>query len=66
MRSFASAVGIFCALISSAAFSEDVRLGDSSVKVSTPKGFFELDKTNKADVALFDVASNYVKVGGFS
>jgi hypothetical protein len=66
MRSFALAVGIVCSLISSAAFSEDVRLGDSSVKVSPPKGFCELDKTNKADVALFDVASSYVKVGGFS
>lgn len=65
MRGFGLAAGIVAWLLSSAAFSEDVGLG-ASVKVSPPKGFCELDKTNKADAALLDVASNYVKVAGFS
>jgi len=66
MRGFGLAVVIVCWLLSTAAFSEDIRLGDSGVKVSPPRGFCELSKSNKADVALFDGASNYLKVGGFS
>jgi hypothetical protein len=66
MRGFGFAVGIVCSVLSSAAFSEDVRFGDSSVKVSPPKGFCELDKTNKADVTLFESMSNFAKAGGFS
>jgi hypothetical protein len=34
--------------------------------VSPPDGFCELDKSNKAEIALFDVFSNYAKVAGFS
>jgi hypothetical protein len=66
MRGLGYAVGIFCLLISSVAYSQEVRLGSSIVKASPPKGFCELDKTNKADVALFEGMSNYVKAGGFS
>jgi hypothetical protein len=66
MRGLGFAVGSFCLLISLVAHSEDARLGSSLVKVSPPNGFCELDKTNKADMALFDVFSNYSKVGGFS
>jgi hypothetical protein len=65
MRSFGLAVAI-CSLISSVAFAEDVTPANSVVKVSPPKGFCELDKANKADMALFDGASSYAKVGGFS
>jgi hypothetical protein len=66
MRSIGFAVGIVCSLISTVAFSEDLGLGNSDVRVSPPKGFCELDKANKADIALFDAISNYAKVGGFS
>lgn len=66
MRSIGLAVGVVCSLISTAAFSEDIGLGNSNVKVSPPKGFCELDKANNADIALFDAVSNYAKVGGFS
>jgi hypothetical protein len=38
----------------------------SRVKVSPPSGFCELDRTKKADKALFDGSSSYFKVGGFS
>ena len=66
MRSFRLAVGIVCSLISTAAFSEDAGLGNPNVMASPPRGFCELDKANKADIALFDAASSYVEVGGFS
>jgi hypothetical protein len=66
MRSIGLTVGIVCSLMSTAAFSEDIGLGNSNVKVSPPKGFCELDKANKADIALFDAGSNYAKIGGFS
>jgi hypothetical protein len=66
MRSLGFAVGIFCLLKSLVAHSEDAKLGSSSVNVAPPNGFCELDKTNKADLALFDVSSNYFKVGNFS
>jgi hypothetical protein len=66
MRSFALAVGIVGLLLSLAAFSEEVRLGDSAIKVASPKGFCELDKKNNAEVALLNNMTNYVKVGGFS
>jgi hypothetical protein len=66
MRGLAFVIGIISSLMSSVAFSEDASFGSSIVKVSPPKGYCELDKTNKADVALFESASNYAKVGGFS
>jgi len=66
MRGLGYAFGIFCLLITPAAHSEDVRLRSSSIKVSSPNGFCELDKTNKADVALFESMSNFAKAGGFS
>jgi hypothetical protein len=66
MRSIGLAVYIICSLISTGALSEDTGPGKSNVKVSPPKGFCELDKANKADIALFDALSNYAKVGGFS
>lgn len=66
MRGLGYAVGIFCLLISPVAHSEDARFGSSSVTVSPPNGFCELDKASKADIAFFDVLSNYSRVGGFS
>lgn len=66
MRGLVFVVGIICSLISSVAFSEDVTFGGYIIKVSPPKGFCELDKTNTAEVALFESMSNYVKAGGFS
>jgi hypothetical protein len=66
MRGLGYAIGVFCLLISPVAHSEDARFGSSSVKVSPPNGFCELDKASKADIAFFDIISNYSKVGGFS
>jgi hypothetical protein len=66
MRGLGYAVGIFCLLVSSVAYSEEVRLGNSIVKVSPPRGFCELDKTNKTDIEFFDAASNFARVAGFS
>lgn len=66
MRSIGLTVGIVCFLISTAVFSEDTGFGNSNITVSPPKGFCELDKANKADIALFDAVSNYAKFGGFS
>jgi hypothetical protein len=66
MRGLGYAVGIFCLLISSVVYSEEVRLGNSIVRVSPPKGFCELDKTNKTDVEFLDALSNFARVAGFS
>jgi hypothetical protein len=66
MRGLGYAVGVLCLLIASVAYWEGVGFRISVVKVSPPKGFCELDKTNKADVTLFESASNFAKAGGFS
>lgn len=66
MRSPRFVLGIIGALIFLVACSEDATLGTPVIKVSPPKGFCELDKTNKADVAFFESMSNAVKAGGFS
>lgn len=62
MRGLGHAIGAACFLISTAVHAEDVRLGNSSVKVSPPRGFCEPDKT---DTALLNGLSDYVKAGGF-
>lgn len=66
MRGLGYAIGIFGLLVSSVAYSEDVRLGSSVVNVSAPRGYCALDETNKTDVQYVDAISNFARVAGFS
>ena len=58
------AVGISCVMISLVAYWEGV-VRISVAKISPPRGFCVLDKTNPTDVGYVDAISNFAKAGGF-
>jgi hypothetical protein len=57
-------VFIFACLISSAAYSRDAKVGDTTVNVSPPSGFCEVDKTNKTDSGWLESTTNLLKGSG--
>jgi hypothetical protein len=57
-------VFIIACLISSAAHSRDAKVGDTTVKVSPPAGFCEVDKTKKADSGWLASTTDLLKGSG--
>jgi hypothetical protein len=66
MRILGYAAGVFFVLILLVAYREGAGPYVSIVKYSTPRGFCELDKTNKVDTEYLDAMFNFARVGGFS
>jgi hypothetical protein len=68
MRGLRYAVGvlIFFALITLVAYWEGMRPYAAIVRFSSPPGFCQFDKANKADAEYLDAVSNFASVGGFS
>jgi hypothetical protein len=64
MRLFATAIFIAAFLISPSAYARDVTVGSSTLSVSPPAGFCEVDKANKADSSWVTSVTNLLNSVG--
>jgi len=66
MRLFSTAIFMAAFLISHSADARDAKVGNSTLSVSPPAGFCEVDKTNKTDASWLSSVTNLLNGAGIA